>query len=137
LTKPVALIAALASIVAGCGGTRVPDGPVNLDGMRADSKPYYWVGESFEGLDLTYAERYSGRFSTLAYGTCEPPRSEGGCAPPLEIQNARCSSSHGINVAIFGRTRLARRAAKSLRPLNRAAREAPKPQATFDRSILC
>ena len=121
---------AVGAFVSACGGSRVP-----LDKMRDDSRAYYWVGKSFAGLELTYAETYQGRFATLIYGTCEPP-SDGGCAPPLEIQNVRCTSG-SVTVTIFGRARLAARAEKALRPLNEAARNADTPIVSFDRSMLC
>jgi len=141
LTKRAAFLAALAVALTGCGAmsTRVPHGPVDLDGIQADSRPYFWVGESFGGLDLTYAERYNGRFASFIYGTCETSGglfAEGGCAPPPEIQNVRCSDG-SVTVAIFGRHRLAARAAKALRAFNRAARKSGRPLVTFDHSILC
>lgn len=64
--------------------------------------PLYWLGRHFDGLPLTGvvqvdgpSQRVSGlgvvpgdRHTSFIYGTCEipPGRSEGGCAPPLQIQ---------------------------------------------------
>jgi hypothetical protein len=108
--------------------------------MRADERPYFWVGESFEELELTHAEPYRGRFATVIYGRCEVPTgwfADGGCAPPLSVQNVLCSSG-AVNVAIFGDGGgRAARAAKSVRPLNDAARAAGEPMITFDRSMDC
>jgi hypothetical protein len=41
---------ALALVAAGCqrGSVLVPDGPVLLEEMRADDRPYFWVGGSFD-----------------------------------------------------------------------------------------
>ena len=137
----IVLVALLGAVAAGCGGTvTVPSGPVRLTEMRADHGPYYWVGESFEGLALNSANPYSGRFGNLIYGKCEAPTgpfAEGGCAPPLQVQNVLCRDGR-VTVALFARGGgLAARAAKALRPLNRTARAAGKPMVTFDRSIDC
>jgi hypothetical protein len=139
----LAVIALLASLtfVGGCGGSRtVPDGPVRLAEMQSDERPYYWLGDSFEGLQLTAAWPYEGRFGSVVYGTCEAPTGllrDGGCAPPLEVQNVLCRDGRA-GVALFaGGGGLAARAAKALRPLNRAAAAAGKPVVTFDRSARC
>jgi hypothetical protein len=131
----------LALVAAGCqhGSVLVPDGPVLLEEMRADEWPYFWVGDSFEELELTRAEPYSGRFASLLYGQCEVRRwfSDGGCAPPLSVQNVLCRSGK-VNVAIYGDGGgRAARAAKALRPLNDAAHAAGEPMITFDRSMDC
>jgi len=140
LTKYAALVATAAAVLAGCGGGTivVPTGPVKLDELRADSRPYFWVGTSFEGLPLTYAEQYNGRFGSLMYGTCEirgGSFSDEGCAPPLEIQNTICRGE--VSVAIFPGGRRAARAAKALRPLNAAARRAKEPFVSIDRGVAC
>lgn len=124
----------LATLVAGCGGDS--EGPIRLGEMQADPRPYFYVGGSFEELELTAAGPYRGRFTNFVYGTCRAS-AEGGCAPPLTVQNALCGDGR-INVALFGEGGgRAARAAKALRPLNRAARQAGKPIVTFDRSIRC
>ncbi len=57
-------------------------GPLLLFAEADDRSPAdFWVGPSFEGL----AVKDEGSFF---YGDCEPPPGEGGCAPPLEIQNS-------------------------------------------------
>jgi hypothetical protein len=48
----------------------------------------YWVGSSFAGLPLTHKDA-----TTYIYGTCEPPR-DGGCAPPLQVQNWTLQQRH-------------------------------------------
>jgi hypothetical protein len=140
VTKVWALAAA--AVVAGCGGgsVAVPKGPIELDEMRSDSRPYYWLGEEFEGLELWHAEPYSGRFANVIYGTCEAPTgllAESSCSPPLQVQNVLCADGTST-VALFsdGGGRSAR-AAKALRPLNGAARRAGEARVTFDRSVLC
>ncbi len=44
----------------------------------------FWLGQEFDGLSLT--EEPLDHF--FIYGDCEPPPGEGGCAPPLEVQNS-------------------------------------------------
>lgn len=140
LTTLLALACVLVLGACGRGSETVPNGPIHLAEMRVDTRPYYWVGELFDGLPLTYAKPYSGRFGNLMYGTCELPTglfAEGGCAPPLQVQNVLCEDGQAT-VALFshGGGRAAR-AAKALRPLNTAARRAGSPRVTFDRSVLC
>jgi hypothetical protein len=44
----------------------------------------FWLGSSFEGLPLTHSE--GGHY---VYGDCDiEPGSDGGCSPPLQLQNA-------------------------------------------------
>jgi hypothetical protein len=77
-----ASIGLLLAAVAGCGGESR-----ELKAVRAfDRHALYWVGERFEGLDLEHVETDAGEFVTLVYGTCEPAGSDGGCAPPLQLQ---------------------------------------------------
>jgi hypothetical protein len=74
--------AALATLLlTGCGG-----GEADLSAARNFSRyPLYYLGNSFEGQPLTAApEPYRNSF---IYGDCEA-KSDQGCAPPLEIQNA-------------------------------------------------
>jgi hypothetical protein len=86
------LIVLLATF-AGCNsGNVVPRDRVSekeIDGLREQSgPPLYYAGRSVSGLPLTEAEGSSsssdGGF--FAYGTCELPEGEGGCALPIEIQ---------------------------------------------------
>jgi hypothetical protein len=56
---------------------------------RGDPPPEryrFFLGPSFEGLALS-ASHAAGDAATFSYGTCEPPPGEGGCAPPLQVQN--------------------------------------------------
>jgi hypothetical protein len=104
LTKTLLAVASVFLLVS-CGGgsVTVPSGPVRLAEMRADSRPYYWVGESFNGLELTYAEPYNGRFGNVGYGTCEAPTglfAESACALPLQVQNVLCADG-SATVALF------------------------------------
>jgi hypothetical protein len=65
----------------------------------------YYVGPEYEGLPLV--EVLSGRGAplggvTLIYGECEIEMdgTEGGCVPPLQIQNAVCSAGT-TRVSVF------------------------------------
>ena len=51
----------------------------------------YFAGPSVFGLPLTRANGWSSddRQAFFAYGTCELPEGEGGCAVPVEIQHFR------------------------------------------------
>jgi hypothetical protein len=91
-----ALVALL--VVAGCGesGSGEPEeSAVDLHQARSfDDYTLYYLGESFRGLPLTFAGLGSGRGTGLRrswsfiYGDCTPPAGgDGGCAPPLEVQN--------------------------------------------------
>ena len=129
LTKPMAFVAAIAVIAAGCGGT------ASVDEMKTGSRPYYWLGKSFRGLPLTHAEPYVGGRASFIYGDCEA-KSDMGCAPPLEIQNVVCSSG-SVGVTIYSSGTLADRAKGALRPLNAAAREAGTPPVIVDEGTRC
>lgn len=68
---------------------------VDLEQARSfDDYTLYYLGETFNGLPLTFAGRGPGsgtgvrRSWSFIYGDCTPPAGvDGGCAPPLEIQN--------------------------------------------------
>jgi hypothetical protein len=88
-----ALVAAAVLVLTGCGSGDtivVPNADeVDLEQFQAESEvPPYWVGPEFEGLPVTHAQ-----FGTLIYGTCEIEDgglfSDGGCAPPVQIQNMK------------------------------------------------
>jgi hypothetical protein len=79
------LLAGLAAVLAlaGCG----VGGPDIEPARTFDGYPLYWAGERFEGWDLEHVEVRPDSFSTFVYGSCDiPPFSDGGCAPPLQIQ---------------------------------------------------
>jgi len=82
----VVLVAALAA----CGGSAAsePRGTVELSDLRrAGAPPAYWLGERFAGLPLSAISGSADR-PNFVYGTCEiPPGSDGGCAPPLQLQH--------------------------------------------------
>jgi len=59
-----------------------------------DDYTLYYLGESFQELPLSFAGLGPGRGTGLRrswsfiYGECTPPAGgDGGCAPPLEVQN--------------------------------------------------
>ena len=96
LVFPVLLL-----VAAGCGtdegrsnqsGSRVE----NFDEKRSEVERYkafqpYYLGESFEGFALSdiLHDRDPWRTVSFIYGDCEPPSgTDGGCAPPLEVQVA-------------------------------------------------
>jgi len=71
----------LSAVAAGCGGS----GSAEVSELRRPGAPAtYWLGESFDGLPLETTDVGTGR-PDFIYGTCEPG-SDGGCAPPLELQ---------------------------------------------------
>lgn len=83
-----AVCATLSALVIAIAGTGCSVG----DGVKADleaarefnSYPLYWVGERFEGLDLSYVG-LGGAAVGFVYGTCDA-HGDQGCAPPLQIQ---------------------------------------------------
>jgi len=86
-----ALLAVLALVVAGCLGQetrRVPSGDVadELERARAVRPPLYWAGPTVAGLELTAISLTSRARATFFYGTCELPAGEGGCSPPVQVQ---------------------------------------------------
>ncbi len=89
------LLAVLAAgvILSSCGGK---DGGTDLQSARDfHGFSLYYVGSSFQGLPLTDVFSEPGRGGrvrswSFIYGSCDPgggPSDEGGCAPPLEVQN--------------------------------------------------
>jgi len=91
-----AMVVALALAIAGCGdsGTEPDPGPDGLERARAfEAYTLYYAGDAVGGNALEFAGRGPGSGSGLRrawsfiYGDCTPPEGEGGCAPPLEIQN--------------------------------------------------
>ena len=90
-------VAALVAVLVGggCGDEerRAPRGPVELAQLRRfDGFPLYWLGRSFDGLPLTYAEDVKSQLAApsspgvaIEYGDCTLPEGEGGCVAPLSI----------------------------------------------------
>jgi len=75
----------------GCGPTVVPRGENLEEGLRqireADGAPLYYAGREFEGLPLTHVEFEPPGRGLFGYGTCEiPAGTDGGCAPPAQVQ---------------------------------------------------
>lgn len=87
------LLLAAASLVAaaalGVGSGSGPGGDITLAQARAfDEFPLVWAGESVAGLPLTAVLRRNdeaARYISFVYGDCTPA-SDGGCAPPVEVQ---------------------------------------------------
>jgi hypothetical protein len=126
-----------ALVTAGCtSGDRSP----NLDDLRNADAPYYYVGSSFDGLEVTHIQTYRAGEADILYGTCKPPSGDGGCPLPLELQHRLC---HGVvTVSIFvgqgAKRGSANRAAKSLRPLSKGARvRRERPDIVLDRGVPC
>ncbi len=77
------LIALVVVLVVGCGGS---DDRIDLEAARTfDEYPLYWVGEQFEGLDITNVA-LGGPGAGFTYGTCDIEPFGHGCAAPLQIQ---------------------------------------------------
>jgi hypothetical protein len=83
----LAIVALLAAGGTGCSRADAPRGDRTLAEVRQGPGPApYFVGEEFEGLALTaiLGEAWP---VTFVYGDCDVPfGSDGGCAPPLQIQ---------------------------------------------------
>jgi hypothetical protein len=80
---------AAAVLAGGCSSsTTVGEGEPDLEAAREfDRHPLYWAGERFEDLDLEHVQLDTGVIVSFIYGTCEiPAGSDGGCAPPLQLQ---------------------------------------------------
>ncbi|HEU4450935.1 MAG TPA: hypothetical protein VFR63_13275 [Gaiellaceae bacterium] len=84
--KALLLACLLGIAAAGCLVGDDPEGDFSLDEVREWPQPAaYFVGEEFEGLPLTAI--LGRRPMTFVYGDCDVPfGSDGGCAPPLEVQ---------------------------------------------------
>lgn len=55
-------------------------------GAVSDPTDLYWLGSYFGGMGIT-GDPDETRFSTYVYGDCEQPEGEGGCSPPVQVQN--------------------------------------------------
>jgi hypothetical protein len=133
---PAAALFACTVVAAGCTSG---DRSVNLDELRNAEAPYYYVGSSFDGYDVSYVARYRAGTASIIYGTCDAG-SDRGCPPPLEIQHRLCLGV--VTISIFvgqgAKHGSARRAADALRPLSKGARtRTQKPAVVFDRGVAC
>ena len=62
------------------------DGPPSLsDAEEFDAYAIYYAGDEVDGLPLEEVIGPNG--FNFVYGECELPEGEGGCSPPLQIQN--------------------------------------------------
>ena len=136
--KRVLATAAIATtaVTAGCTSG---DRSVNLDSLKSADAPYYYVGSSFDGYDVSYVARYRAGTASIIYGTCHAG-SDGGCPPPLEIQHRLCFGV--VTISIFvgqgAKSGSARRAADALRPLLKGAQaQTQEPDVVFDRGVAC
>jgi hypothetical protein len=84
---------AATAVVSGCGaaGERVIEaaGNLTLEQARAFAEfPLVYAGERVDGLPLVAILRRddTADYVSFVYGDCRPTSSEGGCAPPAEIQ---------------------------------------------------
>ena len=130
----LAFVATSALLASGCGGKPAHESVMSL---RSATTPYFYVGESFRGLPLTHVEA-SENGAFFVYGDCTPG-SDTGCAPPLQIQQRNCAQER-VLVAIYRGSGSHQgddeRAARLVRPLNRAARDI-RPSVSIDRMGLC
>ncbi|MDQ2910327.1 MAG: hypothetical protein M3R39_04830 [Actinomycetota bacterium] len=91
--RRAAAILGFVLLASSCGsrGDIVPtvkDVDANLARARAVAVPLYYAGRSFAGLPLTHVELEGPGRAFFVYGTCVIPagQTEGGCAPPVQIQ---------------------------------------------------
>jgi hypothetical protein len=62
-----------------------------VDAASLNRDEMYWLGPSFAGLRLTDTP-----YQSFEYGECEPPEGEGGCSPPVRVENATSCASNPI-----------------------------------------
>jgi hypothetical protein len=90
--KRIGLIAALAvSLVVLLAGTAVGRG-----GGNAASKDPFWLGSYFAGMP--FDQEGFARGGTIAYGDCELPEGEGGCAVPAQVQTQTSCARNPIAI---------------------------------------
>jgi hypothetical protein len=123
-------LAALAGVVAiaGCGDT-LQDHPIahnTLESLIVAPYPVYWLGHSFQHMQITESTHDPGGAFTVQYGDCV----EGGestCVPPLRVvtspDNQRDHTieiaTGGVVVGIYAEdAKLAAAAAQTLVPIN-------------------
>jgi hypothetical protein len=80
----IALLVALGALVlaAPAGGR---------ESGRLSESEMYWLGPYFAGLRLTETT-----YQSFVYGECEFPEGEGGCSPPVQVQNATSCTRNPI-----------------------------------------
>jgi hypothetical protein len=118
------VLLATVTLLAGCDLSSGPSVESKLHEAAAGADgTIYYVGPEYEGLPLVEVQSgpeaaYGG--VSFIYGECEVEMhgTEGGCVPPLQIQNAVCSGST-TRVSIFadGVNVSADEAEAALRPL--------------------
>jgi hypothetical protein len=60
----------------------------------------YWLGPYFGGMGVE-ATPDDTRFATFVYGDCELPEGEGGCSPPVQIQNWSACTRNPLRIDLF------------------------------------
>jgi hypothetical protein len=85
--RTLTLAVTIGALAAGCSYTSEPKSDYTLEEVRHRVGPtLYFVGEQFEELPLTAIVGRPWPL-TFIYGDCDIPfGTEGGCAPPLEVQ---------------------------------------------------
>jgi hypothetical protein len=80
------VVSAIVALAAGCSSGGGPD----IESAASFERfPLYWLGESFEGWDVSSISGLEDSASAvvLVYGTCTPDGGlEPSCTPPLQIQ---------------------------------------------------
>lgn len=97
MRRPIANALVLCALLPllGCGSSDSTDAgtsAVGLDQARSFTDfTLYYLGDSYGALPLTFAGLGAGSGKNRAwdfiYGDCTPADGEGGCAPPLDVQN--------------------------------------------------
>ena len=92
------VLALLAFAATGClgGDGRVPNGEnvdADLERARNSGTRFYYAGRSVGGLELTAVSLTGPGRATFLYGTCELPEGEGGCSPPIQVQQVPFSAA--------------------------------------------
>ncbi len=70
---------------------------------RLSNSELYWLGPYFAGLHLT--ETW---YQSFAYGECVFPEGEGGCTPPVQVQNMTSCARNPIGTGGLGEVFLVR-----------------------------
>lgn len=86
IVTATALLALCALAVGGCGDT-VQSAPLShsvLESLIESPFPVYWLGGSFQGMEVTEATHDPGDAFSLEYGDCLTG-GQGECVPPLRV----------------------------------------------------